>query len=173
MKSAKKIFLFGTFLFIILSVADIETGYASQDIANMSASVSVNPVFGMGVFPTSMDFASVDPGTTTATTDLDVWCSTNASLPWTLQISDTAELTSGAFTVPNDNFHWWGWSPGSGTWYSGTAALSTTPFIFYECGLDEYITSAPVEIHLSFNVEVPANQAAGAYATTLVITMSE
>lgn len=174
MKGVKKIFLFGTLLlFIILFFVYIETGYAAQDIANMSTSVSVNSVFSMGVSPASLDFSSVDPGTTTAKKDIDVWCSTNGNVAWVLQISDTAELTSGAYTVPNENFHWWGWPSGRGTWYHGTGALSTTPFTFYECDLDEYITAAPVEVHLSFNIEVPATQAAGAYTSTLIITMIE
>ena len=63
MKGVKKIFLFGTLLlFTILFFVYIETGYAEQDIANMSTSVSVNSVFSMGVSPASLDFSSVDPG---------------------------------------------------------------------------------------------------------------
>jgi hypothetical protein len=174
MVSAKKISTLGALLFINMFCVYMETGFTqSQEIANMSASVSVNPVFSMDVFPTSMDFSSVDPGTTTETRELTLRCSTNNNNPWSLLLSDASELTSGAFTIPNNNFHWWGWSSGSGTWYAGTATMSTIPFTSYECGMDEYITVAPVEIHLTFNVDVPANQAAGTYTTTLVITMTE
>jgi hypothetical protein len=85
----------------------------------------------------------------------------------------TSELTSGTHTIPNDNFNWWGWATGSGTWNTGTSNMSTTPFTFYTAGPQDYITNPNVEIHLTFNIDIPQNQAAGTYSTTLVLTMIE
>ena len=150
------------------------TFYSSNTYSeNLTANVSVNPVFSFNVFPTSLDFTSADPGTTTGIKELTLWCSSNNNSAWSLQLSNLAELTSATFTIPNDNFNWWGWSEGSGAWHEGTTNLSTTPFTFYDCGLNEYITVNSVVIHLSFNVDIPGNQAAGSYSSTLVLTMTE
>lgn len=151
----------------------VENVLASQQLENMQATVGVNAVFSISASPSSLDFGSVDPGTTTAPKDLYVACSTNNNNPWSVSISVLSELTSGTFTIPNNEFNWWGWTPGSGSWHAGTGYFSTTPFTFYDAGSDEYITSSPVELHLTFNIDVPSNQPAGTYATTIVLTMSE
>lgn len=162
-------------LAIAFSITALCIGYAhgSDVLENMTASVGVNAVFDLQVMPASIDFSSVNPGVTTEAKDLTVWCSTNNNRAWCIMLSDSSELTAGSFTIPNSNFHWWGWPSGTGTWYEGTASMNTTPSTIYECGLDEYITPAPVELHLTFNVEVPQNQPAGTYTTTLMITMTE
>ena len=169
-----KLYIIEAFLIIILFFAHIETGYAAQDEENMGASVSINPVFGIKVSPGSIDFPTIDPGETTEERELIVECSTNTDTPWSLQLSNIAELTSEseAYTIPNDNFYWEG-SGGEGIWYPGTGTMSTTPHKFYGCDGSEYITVAPVEAHLKFKVSIPENQAAGKYNTMLVITMTE
>lgn len=161
----------GTLIFT-LSFIRATAVYAAEDSANMSASVNVNSVFEMGVFPTSLDFPAVDPAATTATKEITLLCSTNNDNPWTLEIYDMAELSSGTFTIPNDNLNWWGWSAGSGTWHAGMATMSTMPFTFYEGGMNEYMTSA-LEVHLSFNVDIPSNQEAGTYTTTIIVKMRD
>ena len=163
-------FVFVLFLFLCLKT---EYSHAAQDISNMSATVGVNPVFGMTAFPLSLDFPLTDPGTTTEERQLTLWCSSNNGQPWSIQLSNLSELTSGSYTMPNDNFNWWGWSEGTGTWNVGTSNMSTTPFTFYDCSSDEYLTEADVVIHLSFNVDIPVNQMAGSYMSTLIITMIE
>ena len=147
--------------------------FASQEVSNLDASVGVNPVFTISANPPTLNFGNVDPGITTEAKDLYVVCITNNNRPWSVSISITSELTSGTFTVPNDNFNWWGWATGSGTWNPGTGNLSTTPFAFYQAGSQDYITNPNVELHLTFNIDIPQNQAAGTYSTTLVLTMTE
>lgn len=160
-------------VFTSFFAGSIEDALASQQLENMQATVGVNAVFSISASPPSLDFGSVDPGTTTSPKDLYVACSTNNNNPWSVSLSVLSELTSGTFTIPNEEFNWWGWTPGSGTWHAGTSYLSTTPFTFYEAGSGEYITSSPVELHLTFNIDVPPNQPAGTYTTTIVLTMSE
>jgi hypothetical protein len=86
-----------------------------------------------------------------------------------------SELTSGTYTIPNENFHWRqkGTLNGSGTWYAGTGYLSTTSYNFYDSGPGEDITASPVELLLELDIAIPANQVAGTYATTLIFTMFE
>jgi hypothetical protein len=159
--------------FTFFVAGSVEDVLASQQLENMQATVGVNAVFSISATPPSLDFGSVDPGTTTPAKDLYVTCSTNNNNPWSVSIGVLSELTSGTFTMPNEEFNWWGWTPGGGTWHVGTGYLSTAQFTFYEASSDEYITSSPIELHLTFNIDVPSNQPAGTYATTIVLTMSE
>jgi len=62
---------------------------------------------------------------------------------------------------------------GAGTWYPGTGYLSTDPHTFYDSGFEEDVIGSPVELLLELDVDVPANQVAGTYITTLMVTMSE
>lgn len=163
------VLLFSIFIFAY----SISAVFASQEISNMDASVGVNPVFTITVNPSILSFGNVDPGTTTEAKDLYVSCVTNNNKPWSVSMNITSELTAGAITIPNDNFNWWGWSNGGGTWNAGTGNMNTTPFAFYQAGGSDYITAPNVELHLTFNIDIPQNQAAGTYATTLVLTMTE
>lgn len=160
------------FIPLILAVCSI-TALASQELSNLDASVGVNPVFTVTATPPTLNFGNVDPGITTAPRDLYVECKTNNNMPWSVSMKVTSEPTSGTFTIPNDNFNWWGWSTGSGQWNAGTGKMSTTPFTFYTAGPQDYITSPKVELHLTFNIAIPENQAAGTYSTTLILTMTE
>lgn len=160
------------FIFVFLFAGPMPL-YAAQDVANMSASVSVNSRFEMGIFPTSLDFPAKDPEQTTDIRETTLWCSSNNNNPWVVEIYNLSELTSGAYTISNDNFNWWGWSTGSGAWHAGTGKMSTTPFICYEAGMNEYITTTTVEIHLGFNVNIPANQPAGIYTSAMIVKMRD
>lgn len=160
-------------VFVSIFICPINDLLASQELSNLDASVGVNPVFTITVSPPTLNFGNVDPGTTTEAKDLYVSCVTNNNKPWSVSINIVSELTSGTITIPNDNFNWWGWASGSGTWNAGTGHMATSPFVFYQAGSNDYITSPNVELHLTFNVAIPQNQAAGTYSTTLVLTMTE
>lgn len=174
MKMKTRVILF-LLAFVFVCGFAVNNAYAlgSTELSNMTASVGVNPVFTITVNPPTLNFGNVDPGATTEAKDLYVSCVTNNNKLWSVSMNIISELTSGTFTVPNDNFNWWGWSTGSGTWNPGTGHLSTSPFIFYQAGANDYITSPNVELHLTFNVVIPQNQPAGAYSTRLVLTMTE
>jgi len=156
-----------------LIAVSLTGAYASTEPANLDATVGVNPVFSITASPSSLDLGSVDPGETTPQKDVVLTCSTNNGTQWSVGINVTAELTCGSYTIPNEDFKWWGWTTGAGAVELGAGHLSATPFFFYEAHSTEYITAAPVEHHLTFCVEVPQGQAAGEYTTTLVFTMTE
>ncbi|MBU4376345.1 MAG: hypothetical protein KKD29_02570 [Candidatus Omnitrophica bacterium] len=168
---SKKYLILASGLFFFVCAAG--HAIASQDVSNLDASVGVNPVFTISANPPTLNFGNVDPGITTEPKDLYVVCVTNNNMPWSVSINITSELTSGTATISNDNFNWWGWATGSGTWNPGTGNLSTTPFAFYQAGGQDYITNPNVELHLTFNIDIPQNQAAGTYSTTLILTMTE
>lgn len=156
--------------FLCVSAANV---LATQEASNLDATVGVNPVFSISANPSSLNFGSGDPGTTTPPKDLYVTCVTNNNNPWSVSIIVTSELTSGSYTIPNENFNWWGWATGNGRWNAGTGNLSTAPFTFYEASPSEYITNPNIEIHLTFNIDIPQGQKAGTYSTVLVLTMTE
>jgi hypothetical protein len=170
MKARIVLFLLVSVFVLVCSISDV---FASQELSNLDASVGVNPVFTITASPSTLNFGNVDPGTTTEAKDLYVSCVTNNNKAWSVSMNIASELTSGVSTVPNENFNWWGWSNGSGTWNAGTGRMGTTPFVFYQAGARDYITSPNVELHLTFNVSIPQNQAAGTYSTTLILTMTE
>ena len=147
----------------------------SKEIENtVYVNVAVNSDFSISVHPTSLNFNQNAPDTTTETKEIYIVCTTNNNNPWNVSIKVISELTSGIYTIPNENFNWWmGGLVGGGTWNATEGDLSTIPFSFYEAGAAEYITSTPVELSLQFNVDIPATQIAGAYITTLVLTMTE
>lgn len=147
--------------------------FASSNDAGLGISVGVNSIFSIKVTPSSLDFGSADPGATTPIRTITIECVTNNNNPWVVQISDIAELTSGAYTIPNAEFKWWGSASGSGYWSSGTGMMSVASQTFYTAASDEYITTSPVVLTVNFNIGIPSYQPAGTYVTTLEFTMYE
>lgn len=156
---------------VIVRMRDTVTSQEVEQIIYVT--LGVNPSFALAVNPTSLDFAATMPGVTTGEKGLHLSCSTNNNTPWSVNMKVISELTSGAFTIPNESFKWNGHSEGSGTFYTGSGHVSAEAFTFYDAGMGEYVTSAPVELFLNFYVEVPPNQVAGSYTTILVFTMTE
>lgn len=156
---------------IIINMRDSVTAQEVEKIIYVT--VGVNPTFSISTQPSSLDFSNTDPGTTTETKTIYIACSSNNGIQWRVDMNVIAELTSGAFTIPNSAFKWNGSTSGTGAFYPGAGYLGNTPFTFYEAGVDEYVTTSPVELFLNFYVEVPPNQIAGLYTTTLVLTMTE
>ncbi|MBL7071629.1 MAG: hypothetical protein ISS26_05620 [Candidatus Omnitrophica bacterium] len=156
---------------LILKMRDTVTYQEIEEIIYVT--VGVNPSFTFSVHPPSLDFSSTLPGNTTETKTLYLSCSTNNNTSWSLNMRVISELTSGTYTIPNEAFKWNGSSQGTGIFYPGTGLVSTTAFTFYDAALEEYVTSAPIELLLNYYVEVPQNQVAGSYTTTVVMTMTE
>ncbi len=156
---------------LILKLRDTATFQEIEEIIYVT--LGINPSFALAINPSSLDFPATLPGVTTGEKTLHLSCSTNNNTPWSLNMKVISELTSGVYTIPNEAFKWNGSSGGSGTFYSGAGYIGTEPFTFYEAGPDEFVTSAPVEAFLNFYVDVPQNQVAGSYTTTLVFTMTE
>lgn len=156
---------------IIINMRDSVTAQEVEKVIYVT--VGVNPSFSISAHPSSLDFSTTDPGTTTETKNLYIACSSNNGIQWHVDMNVIAELTSSTFTIPNSAFKWNGSTSGTGVFYPGTGYLSNTPFTFYEAGVGEYVTTSPVELFLNFYVEIPPNQIAGLYTTTLVLTMTE
>jgi len=156
---------------LIVKMRDTVTSQEVEEIIYVT--LGVNPSFALAINPSSLDFPTTLPGITTGEKTLHLSCSTNNNTPWSLNMKVISELTSGAYTIPNEAFKWSGSSNGNGTFYAGPGYVSTEAFTFYDASLDEYVTSAPLELFLNFYVEVPQNQVAGSYTTTLVFTMTE
>lgn len=173
MNMKKSVFYFILIFMLIMIMSGVKYAFATQQYANMDATVGVNPVFVMSVNPSTINFGSVDPGTSTEERQLTVSCVTNNNNPWSVSVRVVSEFTSGTFTIPNENFNWRGSSTGSGRWNSGDGRMSTTPFTFYEASASEYITTPKVDLNMFLSIDVPQGQAAGTYSTILALTMTE
>lgn len=151
---------------VLVKMKDTST---NQEIITdpVSITLKVKPRFTMSVSPSSLEFGRVEPGQATESEELYIACSTNNNNPWNVSIHAISELTSEIFTIPNENFRWRYKETGYGT------SMDTAPFVFYKCSIDEYITPTPVELYLTFNVNIPPTQPVGRYRTTLVLTMTE
>ncbi len=151
---------------LILKMSDV-TATKSVEITR-DVSIVINPKFSLSVSPASLNFGSVDPGTTTGPLDFFITCATNNNMPWHVTMNVLSELTSGQYTIPNENFHWYNAQTGY-----GFGTMSITPFTIYEASQDEYVTSQPIQLHMQFNISVPQYQHVGQYTSTLVVTMTE
>lgn len=138
-----------------------------QEVASVNITLNVNSTFTMSVSPTSIEFGKVEPGQATEAKGVYVTCSTNNNTPWNVSIHAVSELASGIDVIPLENFRWSFQDTGYGR------SMTTTPFEVYKSKIDEYITSSPVNLYLSFDVNVPKNQPGGQYNSTLVVTMTE
>ena len=178
MKRSKYLITFlGAFAFFFTMNAEV---CATQVFGNLDAQVGVNSVFSVSTSPVNLNFGNWDPGPAgvpTTEKNLDISCETNDNNEWELSISVLSPLTSGGFTIPNENFYWvggWGGS-GSGNWDLGVGYLDTVPHIFYTADPSEYITPfpAPLSLSLQFNVDIPGGQPAGIYTTSIVLKMRD
>ena len=156
---------------MVLTMKDIST---SQEVETppINVSVTVNPRLFITANPSSLDFGAIDPGQTTEAKRLAIACSANNNNPWSVSIHATSELTSETYTIPNENFQWSIVQTGGGLTGHG-GAMITTPYTFYRCSIDEYITSPSLIIYLDFKIKVPPKQPIGQYITTLVLTLTE
>ena len=151
---------------------------ATQVFGNLDAQVGVNSVFSVSTSSPSLNFGNIDPDPGGTTTDppqnLYLFCNTNDNNEWELSISVLSPLTSGGDTIPNENFHFWGWG-GNGAWDLGPGHLETVPHIFYTANTSEYITPfpAPLSFTLQFNVDISGGQPAGVYTTSIVLKMRD
>jgi len=149
-----------------------DTSTSQEVITPLNVTLKVIPKFTMSASPSSLEFGQISPGQATGAKKLSISCSTNNNNPWSVSIHATSELASGVYTIPNENFYWGEIETGYGeTGYGRT--MTTTPYTFYRSSIDEYITSSPVGLYLSFNINIPPRQPPGKYMTTLVLTMTE
>jgi len=122
--------------------------------------------------PTSLDFGSVEPDYgLVASDEVTLSCQSNNDNPWELYLQCFDPLSSGIYSMPIENIRWnTTTGDGSGS-VTSEGALQTTQSTFYECSPSEWIMSHAISFNLSFTLDIPPNQAAGNYTTTVVVGM--
>ena len=162
--------LVGIFVFI-LSICT--PAYATQQETPLMAAVSVKSTFKLNISATTLEFGSVDPGMASSRKTVGINCVTNNNRPWSVSVYSQSPLSYEQFEIPASNFRW------EASVLSGTGQVTPegdvklTPTSFYTAGLDDYITVDPVELALTFYVNVPLGQYAGTYRTAVIISMVE
>ncbi len=174
MKRMRKtsIFLAG-YLFALFSICP-GLGHAAEATKTAAASVTVNPVFSITAVPLNLNFGNVDVEYTpdTPVKDFQVNISNNHNNPWGVTIKTLTPLTSGAYTIPNENFTYWGYG-GTGTWDLGPGHLETDPVNPFYTPLSTDRMTDPTTLTLQFVVNIPLGQAAGVYTTSILLTMKD
>ena len=141
-------------------------------------SVTVEPVFELSLVQGFIRFDRMRPGDVKWNIPANALVTTaksNRQTPWYLMISTTAELSSGQYVIPNENFYWYGWTEGAGTYY-GTKenSLTTTPVLAYaSTGAEGANLPNGTNNFFKFKLEVPKKQPPGVYSTTVKFTITE
>ena len=98
---------------------------AAVDVS-VTARVTVEEVFSLSVDRDDIDFFTMKPGESRydiPSTGIRVTTKSNTGKPWFLKVRATEPLSAGKASIPPENFRWYGWSEGSGTWCSGAASF--------------------------------------------------
>ena len=145
---------------------------------SVTARVTVEEVFTLSIDRDAIDFYNMKPGESRydiPPTGIRVTTKSNSGNPWYLKIRATEPLSSGKAIIPYDKFAWYGWSEGSGSWYgTGKEHISSLPQIAYASTLSEGLNASPgVANVFKFKLEVPSNQQAGSYETTVQFILTE
>jgi hypothetical protein len=121
-----------------------------------------------------MNFGNIDQlPASTAIKEFQLHVSNNHNNPWDITIKLLSPLTSGSYTIPNENFKYWGWG-GTGTWDLGPGHLETSPAGPFYTPLPSQLMIDYTGLTLQFVVEnIPAGQAAGLYTTSILVTMED
>lgn len=148
---------------------------AASDQELLSTSVTVNSEFYMTLSANILDFGAVNQGASAAPSTIGVTNYSNTGNTWTVVISGPDLLhTDGVWTIPSDpNLQLYGFKTGGDGSVNITAAtplpaVATTIYssAANDTGQDTWNLEFP-------GVSVPADTKAGAYSTTITLTMSE
>ena len=105
----------------------------------------------------------------------EVTCSSTNGQAWYLKIDVLQPLTSGAETIPLEQFQWWLTSTtGHGTEAHPNAftPFSLMPDTVYLSSTDEAAGNA-VTFQFRYRLAIPERQVSGAYSTTIRFTLTE
>lgn len=162
---------------IVLLMAGV--AYAASDNEPIATSVNVTSEFYIEVSAATADFGNVAQGASAAAPiTIGVDCYSNTGNSWTVNVAGPA-LThdvDGVTIIPsNPNLNVYGFkTDGDGSVqapYTAATALPAVAANIYasaanDTGLDTFNLELPA-------MTVPANQKAGAYSTTITLTMTE
>jgi hypothetical protein len=164
--------------FGVLAAGVLFMGHLEAVDVSVTARVTVEQVFSISVDRDTIDFYNMKPGESrmdVPPTGIRVTTKSNTGNPWFLKIKAVEPLTSGRNAIPNENFKWYGWTEGSGTWYgTGKENLLATSMVTYASSLSEGLNADPgVANVFKFKLDVPQNQAAGSYESTVQFILTE
>ncbi len=145
---------------------------------SVTAKVTVEEVFTLSVDRDDIDFYQVKPGDQRydiPPTGIRVITKSNSGDPWYLKLRVSEPLSNGRSIISNEHFGWYGWTEGSGTWYgTGKEYLLETPSLAYRSTASEGLNADPgVANVFKFKLDVPKNQQAGHYETTVQFILTE
>ena len=114
MKTYKIASILSVGLLFILGYGCVAGVRAAETIENIIASVDVNPVFTMSTDVASLNFGQSGGGTTVGPRNVALDIESDHNNEWSVSVEAISPLTSGAFTIPNNNFRYSQVSGGSG-----------------------------------------------------------
>ena len=160
------ILVFSLFTFLYLSPSN----FASQNDSLLTVTVDVDTIFQLELDTSSVDFSQVEPGAQTPESGINISCLTNVNVPWKISMHSQGPLSFEGYEIPNSNFHWKVEKKNTGAQLQ-SGNVSQDPTYIYSSTPNEAITETPVELFLSFYVDVPSGQPAGRYNTVVTVTM--
>jgi len=166
-------------LLLIFSLFISKFAFAAQvDTAIAIAKVQVATVFEISIDRTDIDFGDMRPGEAKydiPATGIKINSKTNTGNKWYLLVNDLTELRSGDRFIDNKYFSWYGWTEGQGKWFgTGENQVSLVPFTVYESTVDEGINLPDgTNNFIKFKLDLPKDQPAGRYETTVRFTLTE
>ena len=145
---------------------------------SVTARVTVEQVFTLSVDRDDINFYDMKPGETRTdipAAGIRVTTKSNTGHAWFLKLRETEPLTNGKSVIPDENFGWYGWTEGSGTWMgTGKEHMLMTPQVAYVSTSAEGLNADPgVANVFKFKLDVPKNQEAGNYQTTVQFILTE
>ena len=150
----------------------------NSDSAIATAKVQVESVFEIGLNRTDIDFETMKPGETKydiPASGIQVTSKSNTGNKWYLFINSLSELKDGDKYIDNDNFIWYGWTEGKGTWFgTGDNSMKLTPIMVYESSADEGVNYPQgTNNFFKFKLTIPKNQIPGNYSSIIRFTITE
>lgn len=150
----------------------------ATDSENIATSVNITSEFSIDISAAVADFGNVAQGASAAAgVTIGVTCYANTGNSWTVNVAGGALLhTDAVTTIPSDpNLKLYGFkTAGDGS----VSAPYTTAQALPSVAANIYASAADDTGQDTFNLEipamtVPADQKAGAYSTTVTLTMTE
>lgn len=164
------------FVFVLFLTSSLFA--ANQASAIAVAKVHVESIFSIELNRTDIDFESISPGGTKydiPSTGIKVTTKTNTGRPWCLSINALSNLQADDKYIDNQNFQWYGWTEGKGSWKGQKEnAMELTPVTVYASSLEEGV-NYPEGTHnyFKFKLTIPNNQKPGDYRSIIRFTITE
>ncbi len=173
-----KIFIKSIVLMILGQAIFAGLIYAEQEVTEMYATVTVNPIFGVSVDNEYIEFGHVDPGETKELNPQrsynEVECISNKGIKWYLKLSLLGGVIGPAESqVGPQDFKWMiVSSTGDGIYDNEWHAFTEDPSLAYAGGSRD-MTGEDVIIRFKYRVNLPYEARDGEYTIRVLYTMTE